>query len=204
MTPSSPVFRVALTSASAVVLAITLGLVPGGPAAADSTQPIPASTTAPEQCVLLFCGPAPADDPKPAEPTRTQKPTEPQSPPAAPADPVPAPPEQPAPSVAPPAETAPSPAAQSAGPEESPSPSRAAATGAAASPPPTGASSGQDWNTPVTRSAKPTPVAAVTTPGDPGPDGPALLPVIAGVLLLGTACASFVWWGRNRYRVGAH
>lgn len=72
------------------------------------------------------------------------------------------------------------------------------------SPPPTGASSGQDWNTPVTKPAKATPAAAVAPAGDPGPAGPALLPIIAGVLLLGMAGASFIWWGRNRFRVGAH
>lgn len=35
--------------------------------------------------------------------------------------------------------------------------------------------------------------------GDSG-GGPALLPVIAGILPLGTAAASFAWWGRNRLR----
>jgi hypothetical protein len=97
MTPSSPVFRVASTTASAAVLAITVGLFPGGPAAADSPEPTPASTTSPEQC-LLVCWSGPANDPEPAGPTRTGKPKNPESPPAPPADPVPAPPEQPAPS----------------------------------------------------------------------------------------------------------
>ncbi|MDT0194572.1 MULTISPECIES: hypothetical protein [unclassified Arthrobacter] len=89
-------------------------------------------------------------------------------------------------------------AAPSAEAEDSATPS-ATATGLTASPPPTGASSGRDWNTPVTKSAKATRVAAVAPDGDSG-GGPALLPVIAGILLLGAAAASFAWWGRNRLR----
>jgi outer membrane biosynthesis protein TonB len=206
MTPSSPVFRVASTTASAAVLAITVGLFPAGPAAADSPEPTPMSTTSPEQCFLLFCGPGPAGDQGPAEPTRTQKPTkQPENPPAPSMDPVPAPPEQPAPSVATPA-VDPVPAAPSAVPEEtagSPA-AHTSAAGAVSSPPPTGASSGQDWNTPVTRSAQASRVAAVTPGRDPGSGDPAFLPIIAGVLLLGAAGASFIWWGRNRFRPGAH
>jgi hypothetical protein len=63
MTPSSPVFRVASTTASAAVLAITVGLFPGGPAAADSAEPTPASTTSPDQC-LLVCWSGPTEDPE--------------------------------------------------------------------------------------------------------------------------------------------
>jgi outer membrane biosynthesis protein TonB len=205
MTPSSPVFRVASTTASAAVLAITVGLFPGGPAAADSPEPTPASTTSPEQC-LLVCWSGPANDPEPAGPTRTGKPKNPESPPAPPADPVPAPPQQPTPSDTRPARTDPAPAAPAAEPEGTAAgPSVAAtATGSAGSPPPTGASSGQDWNTPVTRSAQASRVAAVTPGRDPGSGGPALLPIIAGVLLLGAAGASFIWWGRNRFRPRAH
>jgi outer membrane biosynthesis protein TonB len=205
MTPSSPVFRVASTTASAAVLAITVGLFPGGPAAADSPEPTPASTTSPEQC-LLVCWSGPANDPEPAGPTRTGKPKNPESPPAPPADPVPAPPQQPPISDAPPAATHPVPAPPAAEPQDTAAgPSVAAtATGSAGSPPPTGASSGQDWNTPVTRSAQASRVAAVTPGRDPGSGGPALLPIIAGVLLLGAAGASFIWWGRNRFRPRAH
>lgn len=204
MTPSSPVLRVASTTASAAVLAITLALFPAGPASAQTTEPTPASTTSPDQCFLVFCGAEPAGDPKPAEPTRTRKPREPQSPPAPPADPVTAAPEQPAPSVAPPDHTVPVPVAPAAEPEESTSPSAVTATGSSVSPPPTGPSSGQDWNTPVTRSARASRVAAVTPGRDPGSGDPAVLPIIAGVLLLGAAGASFLWWGRNRSRLRAH
>jgi outer membrane biosynthesis protein TonB len=205
MTPSSPVFRVASTTASAAVLAITVGLFPGGPAAADSAEPTPASTTSPDQC-LLVCWSGPTEDPAAAGPTRTRKPKEPESPPAPPADPLPAPPQQPAPSDTAPAGTDPLPATPAAEPEDTVAgPSVAAtATGSAGSPPPTGASSGQDWNTPVTRSAQASRVAAVTPGRDPGSGGPALLPIIAGVLLLGAAGASFIWWGRNRFRPRAH
>ena len=205
MTPSSPVFRVASTTASAAVLAITVGLFPGGPAAADSAEPTPASTTSPDRC-LLVCWSGPTADPEPSGPTRTPQPKDPQSPPAPPADPVPAPPEPPAPSHSPSAGTDPLPAAPAAAPEDTTAgPSAAAtATGSAGSPPPTGASSGQDWKTPVTRSAQASRVAAVTPGRDPGSGDPALLPIIAGVLLLGAAGASFIWWGRNRFRTRAH
>jgi outer membrane biosynthesis protein TonB len=203
MTPSSPVFRVASTTASAAVLAITLGLFPGGPAAADSPEPTPVSTTSPDQC-LLVCWSGPADNTEPAEPARTRKPKDPESPPAPPVDPVPAPPEQPAPSDTPPAGTDPVPSAPAAEPEEAAAGPSPAATGSVGSPPPTGASSGQDWNTPVTRSAQASRVAAVTPGRDPGSGDPALLPIIAGVLLLGAAGASFIWWGRNRFRAGVH
>ncbi|MFP5368740.1 MAG: hypothetical protein ACLGIS_18280 [Actinomycetes bacterium] len=201
MTPSTPVLRVASTTASAAVLAIALCFLPGGTAGADSTEPTPASTTSPDQCLLLFCEPGTAADPKPGEPTRTQKPKEPESPPAPPADPVPAPPQQPAPPVAPPAGTAPVPAATPAETEEpAAEPTTSAATETAVSPPPTGPSNGHDWNAPVTRSATATRVAAVASAGDSGDGGPTLLPIIAGTLLLGAAGASFAWWGRNRFR----
>lgn len=203
MTPSSPVFRVASTTASAAVLALTVALFPGGPAAADSTEPTPVSTTSPDQCFLVFCGSEPAGDQGPADPTRTRKPKEPESPPAPPADPVPAPPEQPAPSVVPPASD-PVPPAPDVEPEESAAGPSASATAYTGSPPPTGASSGQDWNTPVTRSATASRVAAVVPADDSGRGGPVLLPIIAGVLLLGAAGASFFWWGRTRLRGGAH
>jgi outer membrane biosynthesis protein TonB len=205
MTPSSPVFRVASTTASAAVLAITVGLFPVGPAAADSAEPAPASTPSPDQC-LLVCWSGPTEDPETAGPTRTRKPKDPESPPAPPAEPVPAPPVQPAPSDTPAAGTDPVPAQPVAEPEDTAAgPSAAAtATGSAGSPPPTGASSGQDWNTPVTRSAQASRVAAVNPGRDPGSGDPALLPIIAGVLLLGAAGASFIWWGRGRFRAGAH
>ncbi|MET1088764.1 MAG: hypothetical protein ABWY04_16860 [Arthrobacter sp.] len=204
MTLSSPVLRVA-TSVSAAVLAITVSFFSGGPVAV-AAEPTPASTTSLAECLLLFCVPKPAGEPEPGGPTRTQEPGQPEGPTDPPADPVPAPPEQAAPPAAPPAATAPALAAPSAGPEEtagSQTPPTTAA-GAAGSPPPTGASGRQDWNTPATKSAKATGAPALAAVGDSGPGGPALLPIIAGVLLLGVAGASFTWWGRNRFRVGAH
>ncbi|MGX1161767.1 hypothetical protein FBY31_4172 [Arthrobacter sp. SLBN-100] len=99
--------------------------------------------------------------------------------------------------------TEPVPGALSAEPEDSAGPT-ASATGYAGSPPPTGTSSGQDWNTPVTRSAQASRVAAVTPGRDSGSSNSGLLPIIGGVLLLGAAGASFIWWGRNRFRAGAH
>jgi hypothetical protein len=199
MTPSAPVLRYVPATAAAAVLAVTLCFFPDGPASADSTEPTPAATTSPDQCFLLLCEPQTAADPKPGEPARTQKPREPQSPPAPPADPVPAPPQQPAPPVETPAGTVPAPGAPLAEPEEPTSePTVSSATESAVSPPPTGASSGHDWNKPVTKSATATRVAAVA-PAD-GDGGPALLPIIAGTLLLGVAAAAFAWWGRNRFR----
>jgi hypothetical protein len=57
-----------------------------------------------------------------------------------------------------------------------------------------------NWNKPITKSARPTQAAAVSD-GDDGFDE-GVLPVTAGVLLVGLAGLSFAWWSRNR--IAAH
>jgi hypothetical protein len=54
-----------------------------------------------------------------------------------------------------------------------------------------------DWNKPIAKSAKPT-QASVSTYNGPDPGHQKLLPVTAGVLLVGLSGLSFAWWGRNR------
>ena len=207
MTPSSQVLRIASASASATVLAFSVGLFPGGPAAADSSDPTPATTTsstqAPAECQLILCLPVLGEDSTPTETERPRRAKEQAPPPAQPA--APAPPEQPAAPAAPPA-IVPAPAAPSAAPApEETDPVQAApedSTASAGPTPPNGPTSTSNWNTPVTRSAKATQVAAVSPADGRGPGGPELLPITAGVLLVGVASAAFTWWGRRR--VGAH
>ncbi|VXB69122.1 hypothetical protein [Arthrobacter sp. 8AJ] len=70
--------------------------------------------------------------------------------------------------------------------------------------PPTGPSSGQDWNSPVTRTTAPTKLAAVAPAGGGGPDGPAPGPIAIGTLLVGASAGAFAWWNRNRNRLRSH
>jgi hypothetical protein len=206
MTPSPPVLRVVSATASAAVLAISVGLFPGGPAAADSTEPSAGaapSTQAPAGCQLL-CLPVLGEEMSPPETERPRKAKEPVAPPGQPAAPAPAAPNQPAEPAAPPAATVPAPAAPSAVPAPEAADSGQAppetAAPASSTPPSNGTAGASNWNTPVTRSAKATQVAAVAPVADPGADDPAPLPIIAGVLLVGAAGVAFAWWGRNRLR----
>jgi hypothetical protein len=57
-----------------------------------------------------------------------------------------------------------------------------------------------NWNKPVTRSAKATRVAAVSSAGGSGPEGSNFPVIAAGLLLVGTGGGIFAWWGRNRLR----
>jgi hypothetical protein len=82
--------------------------------------------------------------------------------------------------------------------EETPTPE---ATTIPASPSATSASpsAASNWDIPVTKSAKPTQAAAVSRNDGSGLfGGPGLLPIMAGVLLVGVAGLAFAWWGRNR------
>jgi hypothetical protein len=82
--------------------------------------------------------------------------------------------------------------------QETPTPE---ATISAASPSASSASPSveSNWNTPVTKTAKPTQAAAGSRNDGSGLFGNAgLLPIMAGVLLVGIAGLAFAWWGRNR------
>lgn len=140
----------------------------------------------------------------PPETERPRKAKEPAAPPGQPAAPAPVAPNQPAAPPASPAVTVPALAAPSAFPvpEETDSGKAPLETAAPApsTPPSNGTAGASNWNAPGTRSAKATQVAAVTPVDDPGADDPAPLPIIAGVLLVGTAGVAFAWWGRNRLR----
>ncbi|GGH89722.1 hypothetical protein ACFFGR_11885 [Arthrobacter liuii] len=206
MTPSAPVLYAVSTTASAAALALAFGFFPAGPALAASPEPSPtpvSGTQAPPDCGLV-CLPVLASSPDAGQTGRPRKSREPAPQPAQPAPPAeaPGPPVQP---PAPPADTPPAadpsavPAASEAPPGE-PVPDSASASAAAGYRPPTGPSSGQDWNSPVTRSARPTQLAAVAPAPGRGPDGPALLPTVLGALLVGVAAGAFAWWNRNRLR----
>ena len=87
---------------------------------------------------------------------------------------------------------------------EAPSLLTESASGARHSPP-TGPSSGVDWNSPVNRTAGPARMAAAAAPArDEGPGGPALLPIALGALLVGVSAGAFAWWNRNRNRLRSH
>jgi outer membrane biosynthesis protein TonB len=177
------------------VLVLTLGWAAAAPAQADNGD---------TGCAVV-CGLLPADQkPQPTSPG-TGKPTVPPSatptptpaptiPPPPPAPPVPAVPVAPAPVPVTP--VAPEPTASPE--QETPTPE---ATISAVPPSATSASPSveSNWNTPVTKSAKPTQAAAVSRNDGPGLFGNAgLLPIMAGVLLVGIAGLAFAWWGRNR------
>ncbi|TLM84847.1 hypothetical protein FDW83_05420 [Pseudarthrobacter sp. NamE2] len=211
MTPTSPVLRVVSAIAPATALAIALGLFPAGPAAADSSEPSPAGTPGAESpagdCGLL-CLPVLGGGTEPTEAGRPRKEKEPEEPAVQPAAPAPEAPVQAQQPAVTPAATAPAndPAAipgtggipdTGAIPDGPASETSAAAASAAPSGSPTDTS---NWNTPVSRSARATQVAAFSAPADPGSGAPELLPVAAGTLLVAAAGGAFFWWGRNRLR----
>lgn len=207
MSSPSPLLRSVSTTAAAAVLALSAVLAPAGPAVADSPEPSTTATVteppAGSECER-DCGwdgqerkPAEtATPPKSVEPPVAPEPVAPAPSSSAPVQVVPA-----APSVVPVPAEAPDPeAASEAAAPETVAPEAAITTpSTAATAAPSGAS---NWNTPVTRSAQATRVAAVSAADDAGSGGPALLPIVAGLLLVGAAGASFAWWGRNR--LGAH
>ncbi|UUL75954.1 hypothetical protein NG819_18295 [Pseudarthrobacter sp. Fe7] len=203
MTPSAPVLHAVSTTASAAVLALALGFFPAGPVLAATTAPSPA----PLDCGLI-CMPVLAGSPDAGQTGRPRKSKDPVPPPAQPAPPseAPAPPvqqvqPQPAQASVPPPDPAQLPATVEPVPDGS-VPGSASAT--AGYQPPTGPSSGQDWNSPVTRSTAPTPLAAVAPTGGEGQGGPALGSIALGALLVGTSAGAFAWWNRNRNRLRSH
>jgi hypothetical protein len=209
MTPSAPVLHAVSTTASAAVLALAFGFFPTGPALAATPDPSPSPVSAnqaPSDCGLL-CLPVLANNPEPGQPGRPRKSKEPVQPPAEPAPPAGGVPAQPAPAAVPPANN-PAPAgplplqpAAEAVPEE---PAPGISSAAAGYRPPTGPSSGQDWNSPVTRSARPTQLAAAVPARGQGAGGPALLPIALGTLLVGASVGALAWWNRNRNRLRSH
>jgi len=216
MTLSAPIRQAVSTTASAAVLALAFGVFPAGPAFAATTAPTPVPASdpqAPSDCGLV-CLPILAGSPDTGQNGRPRKSKEPVAPPAQPAPPSQAPAELPA---APPAQTAqpvppqPQQADQPADPATvpatagaAPEPATETASAAAGYRPPTGPSSGQDWNSPVSRSASPAQLAAAAPAGGPGSDGPALLPIVAGAVLLSVSAGAFAWWNRNRSRLRSH
>ncbi|MDQ0665128.1 hypothetical protein QFZ35_003626 [Arthrobacter ulcerisalmonis] len=165
-------------------------------------------TQARSDCGLL-CLPVLANNPEPGQTGRPRKSKEPVQPPAQPAPPADAPahPVQPQPPLAetPPQVDTPDPAALPASTEVAPDePATETPSAAAGYRPPTGPSSGQDWNSPVTRSAGPSRLAAAAPARSQGPGGPALLPITLGTLLVGASAGAFAWWNRNRNRFRSH
>ena len=191
MIRSSPVLRAVPATVAAVGLALAVGLgaVEAAHAESPAADPTPTVCTS---CAQPTDGPG-EDQGKP-DPKTPQEP----SVPAQPADPAPAPPAKKAPAAPEPEPTlAPEPSATV---EETPA---AEATTASPSPTPStaGPSTESNWNKPITKSAKPTQAAAISGSDGTGP-GAGLLPIVAGVLLVGLGGISFVWWSRNR--VSAH
>ena len=186
----SPLLRAVPATVAAAGLALAVGLGTVGAAYAESPTAEPTPTACVEPCNPGTAGPG-EDQGKP-DPKPTQEP----SVPAQPADPAPAPPAKKVP-AAPEPTLAPEPSATV---EET---ATAEATTASPSPTPSTASPSTEsnWNKPITKSAKPTQAAAVSGSDGTGP-GTGLLPIVAGVLLVGLGGMSFVWWSRNR--ISAH
>ncbi|MDT0169949.1 hypothetical protein [Pseudarthrobacter sp. BRE9] len=210
MTPSAPVLHTVSTTASAALLALSLGFLTTSPALAATPEPSPTGTQAASDCGLV-CVPILANNPDPGRPRKSKEPAQPPAQPAPPAEPS-AQPVQPQPQGAdtpragtPPQagtpETAAPPVTAAEIPEESVTGNPSAAAGYR---PPTGPSSGMDWNSPVTRTAGPAQVAAAGPARSPGPDGPALLPIALGTLLVGVSAGALAWWNRNRNRLRSH
>lgn len=189
MIRSSPVLRAVYATVASVGMALAVGFGAVGVAHADSPTADPSPTVC-GSCQQPTIGPG-EDQGKP-DPKPTNDPQVPGPPavtaPAPPAKQVPAAPEPvPEPTLAP---------EPSATVEET---ATAEPTTASPSPTPSTASPSTEsnWNKPITKSAKPTQAAAVSGNGGPS-SGSGLLPIMAGVLLVGLGGVSFAWWSRNR------
>ena len=186
-------------------MALALGIFPAGPAAAATAQPSPtqASGTQTTTTCGLLCLPVLASSQDTSQNGRPRKSKDPVPAPTQPAPPAGDAPVQPPQPAGPPAATAP-PADAPAVPGDAGAAPGDAATAAPSADagyrPPTGPSSGQDWNSPVTRSAAPTQLAAVSPARGEGPGGPALLPIVLGTVMFALAAGAFTWWNRNRLR----
>jgi outer membrane biosynthesis protein TonB len=179
----------ATVAAVGVALAVGLGTVEATYAESPTAEP---TATACESCEQPTTAPVDREEKPDPKPTQEPAPAQPEVPvPGPPAKQVPA-----APAPAPEPTLAPEPVATA---EET-----ATAEATTASPSPTATTAGpsaeSNWNKPITKSARPTQAAAIPD-GDDGA-GTGLLPITAGVLLVGLGGLSFVWWGRNR--ISAH
>jgi hypothetical protein len=205
MTPSSPALRVVSIASAAAVLALVVGLFPARPAAADSPEPPPATTPqaeAPAEDCGLLCLPILGGGAQPTE-AENAAPTKQPAGPSQPVNPAPADPagpEQPPvnPATVPATGTPVAGTSAEAALEEPPTVTSATGSAVPPSNDPTRTSS---WDTPVTRSERASQVAAIEHAAGSGPGGPKLLPVAAGVLLVGAGAGAFIWWGRNRLRM---
>lgn len=193
MIRSSPLLRAVTPAVGAVGMALAVGLGAVGAAHAESPTAEPAPTVC-ESCEQPTTGPG--EDPGKPDPKPTQEPQVPGQPavpaPAPPAKQVPAEPQpEPEPTLAPEPSSTVEETATAEPTTASPSPTPSAA----------GPSTESNWNKPITKSAKPTQAAAVSDSDRPG-FGSGLLPITAGVLLVGLGGVSFAWWSRNR--ISAH
>ncbi|MBT2530714.1 hypothetical protein J7E83_00965 [Arthrobacter sp. ISL-48] len=186
MTRSPYVLRAMLTTAAAAVLAVSTNLSGVAPANAETSQP-------PPPCGLI-CLPVPAE-PQPEVPhSPSPKPTS-----QEPSAPVKPPTQAPAPPRPPAADPVPPPAQESSdaafvatpSPDATATPSTTASTA--------GPSAESNWNKPITKSAKASQAAAISTGDGPGFGNPGLLAIMAGVLLVGLGGLAFAWWSRNRH-----
>jgi outer membrane biosynthesis protein TonB len=182
----------ATVAAVGVALAVGLGTVEAASAESPTSDPTP---TACESCEQPTATPGAKEEKPDPKPTQEPAPAQPEVPdPGPPAKQVPAAPAAPAPAPEP--TLAPEPVA--------PAEETATAEATTASPSPTATTAGpsteSNWNKPITKSATPTQAAAISDGGDDARTG--LLPITAGVLLVGLGGLSFVWWGRNR--ISAH
>lgn len=205
MTPSAPVLHPVSTTASAALLALAIGFLSTGPALAATPEPSPTGTPASSDCGLV-CVPILANNPDPGRPRKSKEPAQPPAQPVPPAEPSAQPVQSQPPRADTPAqagtpETAAPPAAAAEVPEESATENPSAAAGYR---PPTGPSSGVDWNSPVTRTTGPAQMAAAAPARGQDPNGPALLPIALGALLVGVSAGAFAWWNRNRNRLRSH
>ncbi|MDP9886580.1 hypothetical protein [Pseudarthrobacter enclensis] len=202
MTPSAPARHAVSTTASAAVLALAFGFFPTSPARAATAEP----SVAPTSTCGILCLPVLAGSPDTAQPGRPRKTRDPAPPTSQPA-PTAGVPVQPAPPQPPqgdagPQDAAPPDPALPATPAGDVAPATASA--AAGYRPPTGPSSGQDWNSPVTRSAAAAPMAAAVPARGQGSDGPEFLPIALGTLLVALSAGSFAWFTRYRNRLRSH
>lgn len=181
MTSSHPAIRAMSTTASAAVLALSVGFSAGGAAAAESPAPT-ANPDCADSCLGTYARNGEGrgknkETPGPPAPPAAPEPPAPEAPVA---DPLPA-----APVTDPPQP----PATQAPAKSATPAPSASSATETSTEP---------AWDSPYTGSSRPTQAAALSGAGSSG--GPDPLNITAGGMLVGISAAAFAWYGRSRVR----